>query len=52
MFSKIVLSKALLIAALLIGLVISLAGCGNTGDLYLPEDVPMTQGNITENTES
>ena len=48
MLSKLVLSKALFIAALLVGL----AGCGNTGDLYLPEDVPMTQGSITENTES
>ena len=48
MSPNLVLSKALIIIALLVGL----AGCGNTGDLYLPEDVPMTQGNITENTES
>jgi predicted small lipoprotein YifL len=48
MLPKLVLSKALFIVALLVGL----AGCGNTGDLYLPEDAPITQGNITENTES
>jgi predicted small lipoprotein YifL len=48
MLPKLVLSKALFIVALLVGL----AGCGNTGDLYLPEDASITQGNITENTES
>ena len=42
------LSKALLIAVLLT----CLYGCGNTGDLYLPEDVPLTQGTDNQPTES
>tara|TARA_B110000046_G_scaffold183908_1_gene221076 strand:+ start:726 stop:872 length:147 start_codon:yes stop_codon:yes gene_type:complete len=47
MFDQIFLSKTLFILLLLVGL----AGCGNTGDLYLPEDVPVTQGNNTNNIE-
>ncbi len=48
MLPTLVLSKALFIAVLLAGL----AGCGNTGDLYLPEDALKTQGNATQNKES
>lgn len=43
-----ILSKTLFTLMLLIGL----AGCGNTGDLYLPDDTPVTQGNNTDITES
>ena len=42
------LLKALLVAAMLA----CLYGCGNTGDLYLPEDAPLTQGTDNQPTES
>jgi predicted small lipoprotein YifL len=37
------------LTAVLLG---SLIGCGNTGDLYLPQDETATQESNTENTES
>ena len=52
MLPQIVVSKALFIALLLVSSLAGLSGCGNTGELYLPEDAPVTQGNNTENTES
>lgn len=52
MFPRIVLSKTLFIALFLVSSLSGLSGCGNTGDLYLPEDAPATQGNNTKNTES
>ncbi|MCT2530317.1 lipoprotein [SAR92 clade bacterium H921] len=48
MFTRFFLSKALLTLMLLIGI----AGCGNTGDLYLPENASMTQSNNANNIES
>ena len=52
MLPQIVVPKALFIALLLASALAGLSGCGNTGDLYLPEDAPVTQGNNTEKTES
>ncbi|MGY8801069.1 MAG: LPS translocon maturation chaperone LptM [Pseudomonadales bacterium] len=48
MLSYGLLSKALLVTAMLT----CLCGCGNTGDLYLPEDAPVTQGTDNQPTES
>ena len=47
MLPQLLLPKALLVAALLT----CLSGCGNTGDLYLPEDAPATQGTDNQPTE-
>jgi len=52
MLPQIFIPKALFIALLLASAFAGLSGCGNTGDLYLPEDASATQGNNTENTES
>ncbi|MEJ6773132.1 MAG: lipoprotein [Porticoccaceae bacterium] len=52
MLPQIVVPKALFIALLLASAFAGLSGCGNTGDLYLPEDAPVTQGNNTEKKES